>query len=479
LHLNPTSPGVLRPGFALLNLLALCLVFLPWSAVWSPLTGHDFARAAQVVLSAGCALWLSVNARPVLSLRSIPMLLIALLCCLAFMSTLRALHGGAALRELSLFAGMAATAWACSRIVEPTTLIRIATLSSAAYAAIFCTLSFVVAVDSNVPQDHRHLFIGYDNYRFLNHVQAVTLPLVAAATVPGFEQRRWRRLAWFAHFSGWILLFFTMGRGTLLGLGIGTGIVWLLLGSMAGHYLRNVMVGVAAGAGTKLALTRWIPAWGDVIPSLGLTGQLGSSDSARSRFGLWELAASYIGESPWLGIGPMHYANRPNIEAAHPHNIYLQIAAEWGVPMLVGLLAIAIWRLWILGCVVQKSHSLRETTIGATLLMACSAIAVDGAFSGNFVMPMSQLWIAAVVGVAVGWTRIQDQSDLLEQRNTQSAGKLLVVRCTAAALLALQIWLCISVTPELLHLDMHLQSISKTVAQSTRLSPRFWSNGWF
>jgi O-antigen ligase len=44
--------------------------------------------------------------------------------------------------------------------------------------------------------------------------------------------------------------------------------------------------------------------------------QDGASMAARGY--LWQLAWRDWVQAPWLGLGPMHYAHVPNIEAAHP-----------------------------------------------------------------------------------------------------------------------------------------------------------------
>jgi O-antigen ligase len=461
-------------------LLASCLVLLPVTATWSSLTGHDFARVAQVALGAACALWLLSAEQAQTQWRKGFWAPALLLFGLAVASTLSAPHPGAAMRELSLFVGMITIACACARALKPSGLVRIAVVSSATYSVIVAVVCLLNVATGDAPQDHRHLFVGYDNYRFFNHVQAVTLPLLAAGTVSALAHVRWVKLAWFAHTTGWILLFFTMGRGTLLGLGVGVAFVWLLHRSRAREYIRNVLVGAVIGAATKAVLAGWLPSWSDVVPSLGLTGQLAATGSAQSRFGLWGLAGDYIGESPWLGIGPMHYANRPNLEAAHPHNIYLQVAAEWGIPMLVGLLSASLFGLWALRRAVSARQSPKDVIEGAALLMACTAVAVDGTFSGNFVMPMSQLWIAVLVGTAAGWTlNRQPQYFKVDQRRITTSWDRLVLRSVIGMALALQVWLCVSVWPELADLNAHLLSTSAMDIKSTRLSPRFWSDGWF
>jgi len=58
-----------------------------------------------------------------------------------------------------------------------------------------------------------------------------------------------------------------------------------------------------------------------------------------------------IADQPWLGIGPGMYKWRfrpyqpgpVSLWYDHAHNDYLQVAAEWGVPLALAFWAIVIW----------------------------------------------------------------------------------------------------------------------------------------
>ena len=56
---------------------------------------------------------------------------------------------------------------------------------------------------------------------------------------------------------------------------------------------------------------------------------------------------------------------------------------------------------------VRQCPDARQRDCGIGLFLACVAIAVDGLFSGNFVMPVSQVWIAFTFGWAMAWMASQ------------------------------------------------------------------------
>ena len=352
---------------------------------------------------------------------------------------------------------------------------RLASVASAVYITVILLLvgaTYFVGAHLN----RAELFVGYDNYRFFNHVQSAALPLaVLAMTVA--PRRSWLHgVAWFSAIAGFALLFTVMGRGTLVGLAVGAVACGVLFGRTSVATLRNL--GFAAGLGLVLfgLLFGLLPLLTGLKPDFA-EGYYGARmGSIEARFFLWRIALTYIEQSPWLGIGPMHYAHFINPEAAHPHNVYLQVAAEWGVPMLLLLVGLGYLGLRSLVVAVRACPDVRQRDCGVGLFLACVAIAVDGMFSGNFVMPVSQVWIAFTFGWAMAW--------MASQRATESAahadgrGPFTTPQIAALGLLVSQLWLVWDVWPEVRHLDDHIQQAMERVPNAT-MNPRFWSHGWF
>jgi hypothetical protein len=169
----------------------------------------------------------------------------------------------------------------------------------------------------------------------------------------------------------------------------------------------------------------------------------------------------------------MHYAHMPNAKAAHPHNLPLQLAAEWGLPFAtlcaagVGVALVGFMRR--LSRLRPDAEALRT---GTPLFLGCVAVLADGMVSGNFVMPVSQIWIAVLVGFSVAWCRAQGGERL------SPAGRPWHRRALLVALLMSQVWLLANTWPEASRLTEHLRRTMDSFT-TERLQPRFWSVGRF
>lgn len=190
------------------------------------------------------------------------------------------------------------------------------------------------------------------------------------------------------------------------------------------------------------------------------------------RLQLWIRALEMVGEYPWLGAGPLHFAHygRDLQTGASPHDWPLQMGSEWGMPalfLLCGVLALAVLKLWQL----RKIVSVKDQDTLTAWLVTGLAILVDGLVSGLIVMPTSQLWIALYVGCAWGWTyslspavKIIDFRLSVVPRIFISLGALLMIYALVHG-----IW------PELKELNVRNDFDSETKV----LSPRIFSNGSF
>ena len=201
--------------------------------------------------------------------------------------------------------------------------------------------------------------------------------------------------------------------------------------------------------------------------------QDGASMAARGY--LWQLAWRDWLQAPWLGLGPMHYAHVPNPEAAHPHNIYLQVLAEWGAVVflatLLGVLAGLSGFIRALRSSAGRAPGLEWG--GACLLGGWVAFLVDGCFSGNFVMPTSQVWIAFLCGAVWRWCR----ASAGPMAGGAMPGRWIVIAAGWGCSL-LTLWLVWNSLPDTLHLNAVLDAAGQR-SISSHANPRFWSMGWF
>jgi O-antigen ligase len=385
-----------------------------------------------------------------------------------------------AAREAALMSGLAVTAWLVASRLNAISLApaRLAVvLGSALYAFVLALLALAPLLH-RAPLDWASLAVGYDNYRFFNHVQTVALPLLAIVAIqPGpMRAGRWMGAAtWFSMVVYWAFVFCSGARGTAAGIAVAVLGAWLLAGWRAtAPVARTLIVSAIGGAAVYAAIFLLLPALGLLPVGASAERSLPSLASDSSRLLLWRISWDQIAASPWLGVGPMHYAHFPNPKAAHPHNIYLQVAAEWGVPMLVLLLALASRALWRLARTIRGVPDGLARAEGSGLLIACLAILADGFVSGNFVMPVAQMWIVLCCAWTMAWTRLNGPPV-----TTAAPASVWWPRLAAVALLASQLWLVMDVWPEATHLQAHFAHVRSHLAHGARPSPRFWSDGWF
>lgn len=453
------------------------LVLVPLSFVWvSRLGGHDAARLLQVGLMALCAV-AALGGSPRHALGPGGRLAggwTASMLVLALGSVALAPAPAWAWRELGLWVGMLAVVqvmaqdtgskqWVAWAVVVGTLLYSVTVLGMS-----------IVGLAQGLPPRAGILTLGYDNYRFLNHVQSVAFPLVLLSTQALRGSVLGRRCAASALALGIALLLATGGRATALAVVVGAASSLLVDRRAAWPLVRRLIVAVAAGS-TLYALVFLALARAMSLAGTSLAGQVGNADSVHARLYLWRLAIEQAWASPWWGGGPMHFAHWPNGEAAHPHNVYLQIAAEWGLPMLLLILAGLGVGLLRWARMIRAAGATPRGQEGAALWMCAVAALVDGFASGNFVMPVSQVWIAVAGGCALRW--IRDGEQVVPATASRSVVGMHVATHLAAVMLCS--WLLAVTVRDLGRLDDQINTSKTLSLGSERYNPRFWSAGWF
>lgn len=339
-------------------------------------------------------------------------------------------------------------------------------------------LVYVATVTSGGQLRPDEFIPGFDNYRFFNHAQTISLPMLALLILRSerFSRQYW---CWFVATSlWWALLFFSGGRGTFAGVLVGVGTTFLLRRGSAMAWCREMVLTAVVGLGAYALFFTLIPG------VLGLTGvgfspviQRTLMDPASNRGPLWQLAWALIAEHPWLGVGPAHFAHygRELDIAAHPHDWILQIGSEWGGPALL-CLSVAVSQACrsLLNC--QKFIDPVDTSNQATLcawLTIAVAVLVDGLVSGLIVMPVSQLWIALYIGCAWGWAMRLALSEA-STPSFKTAKMIPVILVIALALLWSGLY------PEISDLKTHQANALKSPQYSHKsLRPRIWAAGYF
>ena len=463
------------------------VILVPWTARYiDGINGHDYARILEVVVCTICGLTLvprlwqastnNINQRGGDTF-FIGHTGIAILTLLALVSVSMAAVPSKALQELTLFIGLACLSGVvASRCTDSETLptYQAAIVASLIYYNIIF-MGLVFGLLNGHAADIDEMTIDFINIRFFNHVQTAALPLIATSIHRHDLSRAWKLAAWMAMAIGFALLLLSGGRGTFVGILFAATLspLWMRLSTWT--CIRPLALSALSGTLFYLVLFIQLPHLLGLPVGANPIDRAQENGSVVGRIYLWKLAIAAIQESPFLGIGPMHYAHRPHPDAAHPHNIYLQIASEWGIPILLLVLFGLIGAIYRHMTAIRSIEDQRQKLIGGSLLIACTAILVDGLVSGNFVMPVSQVWIAICVGMATQWTlrHTQCRTNIHMHASIQMGVRFCALLIAAAMLVQIALLL------------RDLRALAGVLDRAAQLSvneyrsPRYWSNGWF
>jgi O-antigen ligase len=340
---------------------------------------------------------------------------------------------------------------------------------------------YALALVTHVQPDAFDLAPGFSNYRFFNHVQTVTLPLLVLLFLlaPPASRVRW---LWFALAAfWWTMVGMTAARGTLFGELAGCAAIVLLRRRQCLRFAQWMALTALAGAVLYLVFFVLLPA----LTGMGAFGELANvvertvADPASGRERLWRRAFELIAAHPWLGVGPLHFAHYAADlrTGAHPHNWALQVAVEWGLPALSCLVA-------ALGCgargLIRKGRRIPAADEPNQMVFAAFAatgiaILADGLLSGLVVMPQSQLLIVIYMGCAIGWCASRQALPPPAPRLSAAARVMAPVLLAAAAYgLAAVAW------PELGARLRREPLGENAAAHNDRIYwPRLWHAGYF
>jgi len=187
---------------------------------------------------------------------------------------------------------------------------------------------------------------------------ALALPLVGDRVL-GDESKRWRTIAWFGVVLGASSGGFSGSRGAWLGVvfGLCTWFAFSFAFDRAdGRRVAGLVVVLAAVLALSIVLTP--------VAAERATGGGTASSTVLGRLAVWRSTVPMIAERPLLGRGPAGYGRahtayaspeeidpRGRMEALEdPHNLVLSAGANYGIPGILGLAAIAglaiqeVWR---------------------------------------------------------------------------------------------------------------------------------------
>lgn len=244
------------------------------------------------------------------------------------------------------------------------------------------------------------LLDGFSNVRHQGQFLTMVMPLLASSWVLAGGPKE-RLSTWFDPLlmaSVTAMVFVAGTRGTIA--------AWLVVASVfffvspgATRVARRVLIALLAGYILSLAVFMSIA----LASGQPVFSRFASSEvfGLSGRWDLWRTALESVVASPWLGLGPMHFVSLGHPSGAHPHQMFLQIASEWGVPVL--LITLAVVGVWLGRStrMAMQEDAMAGSDLRWVLLFAIFAALVQAQVDGVLVMPYPQLWLAMISGWAL------------------------------------------------------------------------------
>ncbi len=480
-----TARRVLTPGAVLCAGLWLYVVVVPNLNLLPGVAAYNEKRLLQLaLLLSGAVLLLASGRMRATWLRTFGALPAAVRCALGAVlvlgmaSAARAPLPQYAFLDVAhyglLFGLVVCVAGVCRRAPEAFSkgLVAAVALSAFLYSIVFLVGYAVHLLNASMPL-WPEAYLGFANIRFLNQHQTWTLPLLVVAPALLAGRSRVLRGAFYGLASvWWMLVLASGGRGTPLAMGTAFAFAALAYRRAAWPWLKRQLMTLLAGGVLFLSCFK----------AVAVT-QSSMMERAVMRGGLripaWNEALDMMAAFPLLGVGPMHFGYHPyGSTFAHPHNVALQWAAEWGLPAALLVFGLVAWGLWTWVQRVRQDICTEKGLSGAPSASATMRIALTGALvaggthallSGLAIMPLSQLLMVMVLGCAWGLSRNKESHF---EATPRRASRALQMVCAAA--FGATLW---GAAGDALHLDAR-QAAFIEEAKPSVLWPRYWQQGY-
>lgn len=424
-------------------------------------------RVAELGLGVLSLLWL-LNRRTLPVSPHVGRLLI-LLFAAGLLSSLLASHPDWALHEWSKSLGLFALLLLVTELGRQSVVVhRLLFLAScvAVLLAVQFGIAYLAAMfDGHHALDPYRLYPGFDWPRFYGQALVMFCPLllVARSVVPVRWQLPWAHTLHVVHVLQWAFLIALDGRGSWLAAAISAAILYFFAQLSSAAKPRKLILRYLSAA--ALGLLLYVVLF-QLLPSvLGRTTAppSGLRTGLSGREVIWAQAVQMAREHLWLGAGPLHFSAVWNAVAAHPHQVALQWAAEWGLPAALLMLFLCFFGLWRGLVFVVRSPQASELD-AALWLALCSAFLL-AQVDGVFIMPYTEGWLAILAGLALSRWRTDLPWTLQGWRWPVGVLSLLALACL--------IFILVYEVPRLNEMQDNFLS-----TETIKGRPRFWSQGW-
>jgi O-antigen ligase len=201
----------------------------------------------------------------------------------------------------------------------------------------------------------------------------------------------------------------TRSRGAVIALLVGA-LVWAAVAADRWWPRRRLWLRLAALAG-PLAAAAAAPRWLPLLAAIRAAGLWESLDpSFQWRWHILDWGWQMVRDHPWLGVGPgafpvalLSYQRLPYVSGMNPHNLALELAAEYGLPA-AGILCLAF-----LGLLLRLAGALRRLPPSAAgrlrlelILATLAAVVAHASLDLLWSVPVIPTAAATLAGIAAG-----------------------------------------------------------------------------
>ncbi|MFP3977859.1 O-antigen ligase family protein [Marinobacter sp. KMM 10035] len=354
-----------------------------------------------------------------------------------------------------------------------------AVIAAALYGAITLMI-FVFALSDQVANLSAFIPWGFVNIRYWGHIATWLMPLLALAVLIGplREQKLWRFLAATGAALWWWIIFLSASRGTLIGLAFGVLLAMALIGRPALPWLKMFGRYFIYGVIAWLVLSVVIPL---VILDHSELRTLHATTSGRMPLFVeaWRMSLENfpfgMGPQSWLTHEVITDEYKKSSKFAHPHNMYLMWAAEYGWLIIGSLLLLAgqaIRLFWHRREEMRANHEGVRVLPLAAFTASVSAALVHASASSVFIAPGSML--VGFMVLCVFWGLISPSSTRVPQKG-KARGLFAAVATLLFGILAI-FWLR---EVAIYHHAMEDDRDSRYEGVPYGTPPRFWYYGDF
>ncbi|WP_105187895.1 O-antigen ligase family protein [Pseudoalteromonas sp. T1lg48] len=253
-------------------------------------------------------------------------------------------------------------------------------------------------------------FSHFNNIRYLNHMQVATLPILLASLT--FCSSSYRKYLYLLIALNFIVAIFSGARGALLAFFLTIALFSLIDKKnslkVVGLLIVIALLNLLASADSGEYLTR---------------------TTSSGRIHLWLSTIQELKlENLVIGITPGIFdSSIANLKLNHPHNSILQLTYSYGFIAAMCVVGAYLYPIWKHRHLVKKSLKIN---LLSSILLSSGLLSL---FSGVFVNPLSQLYLAAIWGLLMSQTLPpQDNKLKIEFR---------VIKTLFAFVLAITCWL--------------------------------------